>query len=205
MTNDLGRRFSLNQTHSPARIARVGAGLHVLFLCLFTVLPAWALSLGPAPAGYSWVEFKEVNAAYLKPDGWYQAIRSDEEVATLFISKENMEQLGSYRTGLSVNVIRNVRQRAGVTPSQFAQRTVAKTAASKEILSQWATPVNGGTLNVGFRYRDPSPFPSLVIHTVLLADDGADLLQILVFGAPESEWENAWKHGERMMSGILVG
>ncbi|GKS57129.1 hypothetical protein YTPLAS18_06560 [Nitrospira sp.] len=180
-------------------------GLSLLFLCLSSFWPAWALNLGPAPAGYSWVEFKEVNAAYLKPNGWYQAIRSDEEVATLFISKENMEQLGSYRTGLSVNVIRNVRQRAGVTPSQFAQRTVAKTAASKEVLSQWTTPKSGGTLNVGFRYRDPSPFPALLIHTVLLADDRADLLQILVFGAPESEWEKAWKHGEQMMSDMLIG
>ena len=203
MTNGPSPHFLTKHADSPA----LGAlfGLAVLLFSLLPLFAAWALTLESAPSGYSWVEFKEANAAYLKPQGWFQTVRSDGEVATLFLSKENMAQLGSYRTGLSVNVIRDVRRRAGMTPSQFAQRTIAKTAASKEVLSQWATPLTGGALNVGFRYRDPSPFPSLLIHTVLLADDGADLLQILVFGAPESEWEKAWKYGERMIADMLVG
>ena len=175
-------------------------------LVLWSLLPvARAISLERPPSGYSWVEFKEANSAYLKPHGWFESIQRDGDVATLFISKENMDQLGSYRTGLSVNVIRNVRQRAGMTPSQFARRSVTKTAASKEVLSQWANPMTGGGLNVGFRYRDRAPLPALLIHTVLIADDGADVLQILVFGAPESEWERAWHHGERMLTHMLVG
>ncbi len=194
---------SVGGRRRPAPAVCVGVAV-MLGLCALSSL-ATALTLPPPPAGYGWVEFKEGRSAYLRPDGWFVRTQQEGEVATLFVSKEDMTQTGGYRTGLSVNVIRNVRQRAGVPPSQFARRSVAKTASSREVLSQWATPGDGGLLNVGFRYRDSSPLPALLVHTVLLADDAADVLQILVFGAPESEWERAWRMGERMIADMVVG
>lgn len=189
-----------------AESRRVGFSAVALLLAL--LLPSMsvgALTLPPPPPGYGWVEFKEGHSAYLRPEGWHVKTQQEGEVATLFISKEDMDQWGSYRTGLSVNLIRNVRQRAGMAPSQFARRSVAQAAAARDVLAQWTSPGEGGTLNVGFRYRDASLAPTMLVHTLLVADDAADALQVLVFGAPESEWDHAWPQGERMMKEMVLG
>ncbi len=157
------------------------------------------------PDGYVWVEFPAGPSAILMPVGWHATTQVDGELSTLFLSKENVETVGRYRTGLSVNVIHHVRQQAGMTPSQFAQRSIATTTGSKEIIGQWSGPHQSGLSSFSFRYRDSEPSPTMLVHALFLADDQGDVLHVLVFGAPESEWERAWAHGERMLKLVVVG
>ncbi len=170
---------------------------------LFEPATAFGLDLPAPPDGYSWVEFKEGRCAFLQPAGWFVKTQVEGDVSTLFLSKENVELLGRYRTGLSVSVIQHVKQQAGMSPSRFAERSVATTTASKEVLGQWSGPGKGGVWTYSFRYRDPAPSPTMLVHTLLLADDGADVLHVLVFGAPESEWERAWVHGEKILQTMV--
>ncbi len=171
---------------------------------LFVPGPASGFDLPAPPEGYAWVEFNDGRCAFLRPTGWFVKTQAEGDVSTLFISKENVEQLGRYRTGLSVSVIQHVKQQAGMSPSRFAERSVATSTASKEVLGQWSGPGKGGVWTYAFRYRDPAPSPTMLVHTLLLADDGADVLHVLVFGAPESEWERAWVHGEKMLQTMIV-
>lgn len=171
---------------------------------LFVPGAALGFDLPVPPDGYSWVEFKEGRRAFLRPTGWYVKTQLEGDVSTLFISKEDVEQLGRYRTGLSVSVIEHVKQQAGMSPSRFAERSMATTTASKEVLGQWSGSGKDGVMTYAFRYRDPTPSPAMLVHTLLLADDGADVLHVLVFGAPESEWERAWVHGEKMLRMMVL-
>jgi hypothetical protein len=183
--------------------------MHRLSLATLVILTSVAaftgaterVQLPAAPEGYRWVRFEEARSAYLRPEGWFLKTELEGQTAALFISKENIDKRGSFETGLTVNIIGEVKPRVGVTPSQYAAAYVEELVKAKEILERFELPPKDGYVGLGVRYRDASKPPAIVAHAYALADDSGDVLRIVVFEAPEAEWDSAWAHGEKIVNG----
>jgi len=177
-------------------------------LLVVAILAAAALAgaaepvkLPDPPEGYRWLRYEEGKSAYLRPEGWYVKTEVEGKTASLFISKENIDKRGSFETGLTVHIIGEVEQRAGVTASKYATAYVEELAKAKSVVERAGTPTQDGYTSVSVRYRDATRPPTILVHTHVLADDTADVLRIAIFEAPESEWDSAWTHGERLVRG----
>ena len=159
--------------------------------------------LPQAPAGYEWYVFEAGKAAYLKPDGWFVKVESEKGTDALFISKENIDEQGEFRTGMTVNVVREFKSRQGRIPSAYADSYIASLGELYKLLEVERVPPNSGITGIRARYRDTSRKPHIMIATLLIADDQADTLRILIFESPERDWQKAWVHGELMLKGQL--
>lgn len=181
---------------------RISCATIVLFSAVAALAGATELvRLPSAPEGYRWVRFEEAKSAYLRPQGWFLKTELEGKTAALFISKENIDKRGSFETGLTVNIIGEVKTRVGAAPSQYAAAYIAELVKAKEVVERFEAPAENGYVTLGLRYRDAAQAPTLLVHTHVLADDTGDVLRIAIFEAPESEWQSAWAHGEKMVKG----
>lgn len=158
----------------------------------------------PAPTGYSWLEFSQGQTTLLMPDGWHATTDADGDQPTLYVSKEPAVVVGHFHTGLSLRVLRDLTQQAGMRPSQFAERALAQGVASSEAIGRWSGRHASGAVTYSYRYRDAAATPMLIAQAYFLADDQGDILRVLVFSAPESEWERAWAIGERIVAQLIA-
>ncbi len=157
--------------------------------------------LPDAPDGYRWLRYEEGKSAYLRPQGWHVKTEVEGKTASLFISQENIDKQGSFDTGLTVHIIGDVAVRAGLIASKYASAYVEELAKSKSVLERAETSAQDGYSSHTLRYRDASRPPAILVHTHVLADDTADVLRIAIFEAPESNWDSAWAHGEKILKG----
>ena len=164
-------------------------------LCLaLLATPAFAAAPQTLEAGFSWVAFEPGKMRLQKPDGWFVKAESD----ALFISRENIDEAGSFKVGLSVNVLSDVRERTGLQSSEYAKRVLAGMVEGHTVLASDQSELTGGKFGLTLRVRADTPDP-LIVHYLLIADDRADRLSVFSFEAPVSEWVEAWKLGAVML------
>src|SRR5262245_60135183 len=92
-----------------------------LLLASATALPETPAGFPAAPAGFEWYVFTEGNTACLRPLDWHVKTEVKGDTAAMFISKEDIDKEGEFKTGFTLNVASNVLKRSGQSPSQFAQ------------------------------------------------------------------------------------
>src|SRR6266850_7673678 len=90
-------------------------------------------SLPPPPSGFSWQQFPPIKSALLKPDGWYFKQSKKGQTDAFFITKEDIDKAGAFKTGLTLNCIRDVLKKSGKSPSVYAA-SLADAAAAKHQL-----------------------------------------------------------------------
>src|SRR6185503_20213385 len=79
-----------------------------------------ALALGgkEAPTGYSWKKAQCMHV--LIPDGWFYMEQAGKGTKAFFVSKESIEREGKFKTGLSSNIVIDIRAKTGISPSANA-------------------------------------------------------------------------------------
>lgn len=175
-----------------------------ILLAISLSAPAYAQrvrSLGPPPSGYSWFSPRDAGAAVLKPDGWFTKAESKEDTHSLFISKEDIAAAGEFQTGLSLNLIHDVKRKTGLPPSKYAYAFLSKALEGNEELTSFGGPSNG-MMSFGLRLKNSRL--DRIIHYYLVANDAGDTLHILMFEAPIAEWESAWRLGEPMFRNLRL-
>lgn len=156
------------------------------------------------PPGFEWQECEGARLWILKPKEWFFKYGSKKDTETFALSKENIDKEGAFRTGLTVNYVTDLSQRAKVTATQYAEQ-FAKIAIREHerigpaIVKTIDVPDYGPVRFFIFRIRIDEPPEPLVMHNVIVADDKTDCLHIMFFEAPEDEWESAWKVGDLML------
>jgi hypothetical protein len=155
--------------------------------------------LPTAPHGFSWVDFKEGKTSFLKPIGWYEKREIRDNVAALFITKENIETNGKFETGLTLNYFEHAHRSVNAVPSEFAQKFVALMAAKHTLSASFKSAIGPDITGFGFRFRDDIA-PPKIVHYFIVADDPADTIRIIFFEAPASEWDSAWVVGKQMLN-----
>ncbi len=152
-----------------------------------TEAPNEALSEPPAaPPGFSWRVFDSIQATFLVPDGWFVKAETREGTRAVFITKESIEREGRFKTGLTVNVMRDAR------PSAYAAAMMSRLQARAS--QAWAIrPVERGVFKgMAGRLRFTTPEGwSLIEEALMLGNDATGALYFLLFEAPEAEWAAA--------------
>lgn len=136
------------------------------------------------------------------PTGWHVKEEQGRGTRALFVTKESIEHGGSFQTGLSVNAIRDIPVKTGMTPSVYAKSVIAtlqRTKESRGVAEQKTRNFLGAR---GF-FRSGSPTgEKTVLFSMAMGNDATGSVFFISFESPESEWEEAWKIGEQIVRSI---
>jgi hypothetical protein len=189
----------------PNSLIRVVMSLAVIGAASLSSTPAIAayeLEFPEAPAGFEWMKIEEIKAAFLVPDGWY--FKAEERDGTLgyFITKENIDEVGRFDTGLSINVIRQLKDRDAV---DFAREFSAAVAAQNELIRDWTTDV-GAFKGFGCLTKNAVEGEDafITMHTLAIGNEKTNTLYIIFFESLEEEWDQAWKVGKQMLRLFMI-
>ncbi len=162
--------------------------------------------LPPSPDGYRWERFTEVQSAFLCPTNWHRFHKPGNSSHTYVLSKESVEDEGSFETGLTVQVIKGIQMHKGMPPSAFATGMAQSSLGQKENTMLSSQDLSSGPFKAfGLRYRNaPAVAKPIIIHQVLIANDKTDTLFVVTLESPESSWEETWKLGEVMLKRFLI-
>ena len=157
------------------------------------------------PSGYSWARCDEINGAFLRPEGWHFKKQRENDIWGYFITKENIDIEGKFSTGLTVNVIPNIPQKTGYSPSQYAEAYIKEGSSKKEVIRNLWSNSNGPFKSFGVALRNPaSKTGAYITHHLAIGNDTTGTLFIIIFEGPEDTWESAWKIGEPMLKQFLI-
>src|SRR5262245_48252168 len=108
----------------------------VAVLSLAAQRVALASDLPPPPEGFVWKQIQEVKAAFLMPNGWH--FKREEKKGTLayFITAEDLEKVGRFDTGLTLNVKRHLQSTDTI---KYAKKFVAEMGQANELIRSWET------------------------------------------------------------------
>ncbi|MFA6172602.1 MAG: hypothetical protein WC334_02020 [Kiritimatiellales bacterium] len=168
--------------------------------------PSKEQSFSPAPDGYSWQPLAEIDAAFLKPDGWFFKHQQNGYNHFYAISKESIEEKGSFDTGITVQLVNHVAKNSGYPPSTAAvnlAQAISEKESNKVLLT--ANSSAGPFKSYVLRFRSaPVVAPPVVIHQMYVSNDRDDMLFIITVESPESSWNETWTIVEPILSSFLI-
>lgn len=157
------------------------------------------------PTGYSWVFIPGTSTALLRPDSWFLKTEVANDTIAGFITLENLQERGEFKTGLTFNFVRGISRKSGTSAIRYALAFINEAAKTKEVLLEpWGNELAPDLLGVGIRYREVTGDTAVIIQNYLIADDAGDNVRFFIFESPESEWDAMWKFGETMMKGQIA-
>jgi len=175
--------------------------LSIFFVCT----SVFATELPAPPNGYSWVECEAIKGAFLKPSGWFfkQGTRGD--AIGYFITKENIEVVGSFQTGLTVNVIPDIPRKKQIQASSFAASYIKAVTENGEVFKKpWANSMGPfEAYGVVVINRDAKQ-GDFVTHNLAIANDQTGTLYLLTFESPLNQWDSSWEIAEPMLKMFLI-
>ncbi|MDR0352470.1 MAG: hypothetical protein LBI02_03650 [Opitutaceae bacterium] len=177
----------------------------LIFLPVLWVCAQEPQQLPPPPPGFQWQWLAPIKGALLKPAGWHYKEVKEGGADAFFVSKERIEsKKDSYRTGLSLNCIRDLQKKRNVTPSAFAAQFVESFSQTHPPLERkrWK---QGAFDAFAFLHVDSrTPLKNIKTYHLLIANDGTGALYIAVFEAPESSWNEDYAVGETILKNMLL-
>jgi hypothetical protein len=177
--------------------------LGLLLLTLISCRHSFRLDLPVAPRGFRWQEIPEIKGAFLVPQGWYFKTESRGKTFAFFITKEQIRSGGMFKTGLSVNVVRNLS-----TPVQeYAQAFMEELGRTyPEAVWESFTPSADPFLAWSTTIDDPGKaagYP-LTMYYLIIANPRTNTLYLMWFESPSSVWSQEWLQGERILENFAL-
>lgn len=162
----------------------------------------------PAPAGFSWQELEGMGGSVLLPKGWFFSKHSTRDAAVCQVTQEDSAKGKGFLTGLTVNVIRDVKAKSKADAFLYSAyyvdgyRKGAKTFGDPKI-----DKADGfDRIVCEVENKLPGAAKDVVFHVRLmtLSNKETDTLYVITFGAPKDEWEKAWKIGEPVLASLTL-
>jgi hypothetical protein len=152
--------------------------------------------LPPPPANYEWKVLDEINAAFLVPQKWYFIKESKGDQIAYFFTKENIETQGSFKTGLSLNVIKDVDDKIGLSAPAYAKNFIYELIIATDTISTWVNQISSLHQYGCQSHIVVEDSISIVVHNLAIGNKTTNTLYLLTFESPEAEWEKARKIAE---------
>lgn len=74
------------------------------------------------PSGYIWKNLAGTTAKFPMPDTWFFLAHQAEDIKAFFLTRESIVDEGICRTGLSINITPNIRNKYGRSAIELARR-----------------------------------------------------------------------------------
>lgn len=161
------------------------------------------IKLPEPPKGYSWETFPAIKAAFLKPEGWFVLKVPLEASYGIMISKEKVEENKFFKTGMTVNVIKEIDKKTNMSAYKYALAARAEAKKSLTFTNEWEKDM-GPFKSIGFIYTKKDQEESFTVHNLMIANDKTGTLYIFIFESPSEKWEEAWKMAEPIFLRLLI-
>ena len=144
------------------------------------------------PEGYDLQELKPTGGRILRPKGWFYTEGRREHAYMWTISKEDPSK-GPYETGVRIQCFIGVQEATGKTPKEFVQSFVDGKKKTASVISQRAQHKQGLFTRIGLEVKESLALggkerPYHILYSCFWGD-GADLVAIVISGAPAEQWE----------------
>jgi Sel1 repeat len=146
----------------------------------------------PRIPGYEWLEIKSLGFSLLRPTGWFYKEVDKNGTINAFMTRENIDDKGSFQTGLTIHGIPNVQD-----PIAAARGYVIRLKSKTEALSEPGETKAAGRTFVRFMYRFKDKPIQMALQVI--GDPQTKRVVIMSFEAPSDSWADAWKQGEPIM------
>ena len=157
-------------------------------LCSLAAMgPASAGEQPPPPAGFPLVSAANAAGTFLRPDGWSTKEETRDGTQAFFITKTPLADGARFDVGFTVNAFDHV-SRTGTAPSAWARAMVARLASGRQVIKSGVVKGNAVDMNL-LDVVDTAGGPPVVIHYRAMGDDAKDRAWLLIFEAPQSEWD----------------
>ncbi len=164
-----------------------------------------ALDLPTPPTGFEWVEAPEIKGAFLKPNYWHFKKHKQGEIKGYFITKENIDEKGSFTTGVTINVIPGIPEKTNVSPTQFAAAFIKEASDSRKIIkTPWRHSM--GPFNAfGVVLQNSDPIKGdYNTHNLVISNDQTGTVYMVIYEAPVTNWETSRKTGEVILGKLFI-
>lgn len=168
------------------------------------------LSLVPEiPPGFEWKIIPEKDLAVVIPNGWFfkEETRAELGLDGVFVTKENIDEVGRFSTGLSVLIFRDFQDNEEA--EQFAQEMLVNHAnleTTQEILKAWDYQSGSSTIH-HLRIRAEYPYETEINKNKIVhfsASVANNSLYWAVFESPEGLWEETLEDYGIVLDYIVV-
>lgn len=160
------------------------------------------------PEGFTWFVSENKVGTFLRPDGWYVKEEGEKSDKAVFITVEDIDKVGQFTTGLSINMVPRVSERTGIAAKDYAKAFVSKYLTEPnqfKILRTYSVPEQDSYEGYGLRYRGDNKGVNTIANVLAIASNRDDILYIFVFEAPGTGWDEAWKKGRLMLNMFGLG
>ena len=110
-----------------------------------------------------------------------------------------MDKVGRFDTGLTINVIREMKGRSAV---EYAKSFVDRLTRDKRG-EQWIRR-SAPLVQFGCRYKASDARGTAKIHTLMVANQKTNTLYLFIFESPESDVDSASQTGEKIMDMLAI-
>ena len=142
-------------------------------------------------------------SAFLNPKGWHYKHVERKGQHACFITKEDIDTKGSFQTGLIVNMILLSHLKTGISASEYAKQFIDTATREREPLKRWSS-TQGPFKSHGCIIRDDSDDQPVFVYNLIIANDRTGTIYVVLYEAPEDEWEKAWKIGEPILKELII-
>lgn len=157
-----------------------------------------------APKGFHWQRLEAIRASVLSPDGWHFHPEDSDGKLAYFITRDRFDGTGEFKTGLSLNCLREVSKKAKLRPSAYIDAFTSEMNALYSIIDP-KTNTAGPTKLIWFGLISPKDGSvSSRMTNFLIANDTTDTVYVIVFEAPLAQWTKAYESGYVMLKNILI-
>lgn len=152
------------------------------------------------PAGFSWVNCGNINAQFLRPDGWFIKETTISGIPTCYITKETVDSNGNFSVGTTVSLYTSVTSKYQSTPSDYGKKLL--TDISKGKTSSSITSITSGTYIIhGVTILLNKNSVSTQENILAITSSSRDRVYLLVFESSVKNWDDNWKkYGDTMFN-----
>jgi len=179
--------------------------LTVFLLFSFGASTAFATELPAPPKGYTWARCVETKSAFLKPKGWHFKKQQKGDVWGYFISKENIDKTGSFKTGVSISVIPKIPAKKGMSANSYAKAFIDVAAKSRDtIRDPWTQnmgPFKGYGVVLLNRDENEGDF---FTHNLAIGNEETGTVYIIVFESSAGTWDEDWMVAEPIFQRLWI-
>jgi len=156
-------------------------------------------ALGTTPEGFRWVLFRGV--ALMRPISWHEYSLGN----TYCSSIESVPDNGKFETGVTVQVLRNIRKKTKVSPTQAAI-LILKGEQKKENTKLLMNSHKYDDIEtLVYRYRNaPKGMEPIIVHQYFQINEKEDFINIITFETTEAKWDTYWNNQGKIILGKIA-
>ncbi|MDJ0610673.1 MAG: hypothetical protein QNJ67_16985 [Kiloniellales bacterium] len=160
-------------------------------------------SLPPAPAGFQWYTAKNGAGDFLMPTDWVAKEEDAGKTRSVFIAK-SFDEAGRFTTGFTVNQFRSWSESTSTLAAAYAPVFISKINSEKNVIKTGA--IEGNSHSMYFsRVRGNNGEKNTIIHYLSIGMDSSDTWTMILFEAPEEDWEKEFDKGRVMLNLFFLG